>query len=68
MVDASISEARVRAHPIRPSDGAVLPRSLVLDPPVVRQSLVRLVLIGLGPLGVMGLIAGGVAIGRLLGW
>lgn len=68
MVDASVSEARVRAHSIPSADGAVLPRTLVLDPPAVPQSLVRLVLIGLGPLGVMGLIAGGVAIGRQLGW
>ena len=68
MVDASESVARVSAHSIPSSDGAVQPGTLVLDPTAGPPSLFRHVLIGLGPLGLMALIARGVAIGRQLGW
>ncbi len=67
MVDASVPAARVRAYPILPAGGAVLPLTLRLDPPIPAQPLWRFALIGLVPLGVMGLIAAGVVLGQWLG-
>lgn len=67
MVDASVPVARVRARPVPPADAAVLPRTLRLDPPIPEQQLWRLALIGLGPLGVMCLIAAVVALRQWLG-
>lgn len=67
MVDAA-SHTHVHAHPVRAAGSAAANPTLRLDPPPRPQPLWRFALVGLGPLGGMCLIAGGVAIGHLLGW
>lgn len=67
MVDASVPVARVRAHSLPAANGAVLPQTLRLDPPISQPLLWRLVLVGLGPLGAMSAIAAVVAIRQWLG-